>query len=61
MGTIVFKQEVGTYIPVNNAHIKQITEKNTEIQVHTASALQKYNQALVPCSGAAFEELMSAK
>jgi len=32
--------------------------KNAEIHLHTAGALQKYNQALELCSRAAFEEVM---
>ena len=42
-------------------HILNSSLRKTEIHLHTASALQKYNQALVPCSKAAFEEVMSAK
>jgi len=44
---------------VNNTHVKQFTEKKyVEIHLHTAGALQKYNQALELCSRAAFEEVM---
>jgi len=44
---------------VNNTHVKQFTEKkNAEIHLHTAGALQKYNQALELCSRAAFEDVM---
>jgi len=32
--------------------------KNAEFHLHTAGALQKYNQALELCSSAAFEEVM---
>jgi len=35
--------------------------RNKQIHLHAASALQKYNQGLVLCSRAAFEEVMSAK
>ena len=46
-------------MPVNNAHIKQFTEKrNTEVHLHTASVLQKYNQALELCSRAALKNIV---
>ena len=44
---------------MNNTHVKQFTEKkNAEIHLHTAGALQKYNQALEVRSRAAFEEVL---
>jgi len=40
--------------------IKQFTRRDfAEIHLHSASALQEYHQALVPCSRAAYEEVMS--
>jgi len=61
MGTIVvFKQELGIYpwtIHILNSSLR----KNAEIHLHTASALQKYNQALELCSWEAFEEVMSRR
>ena len=47
---------------MNNTHVKQFTEKkNAEIHLHTASALQKYNQVLELCSRAAFEDVKETK
>jgi len=58
MGTIVvFQQELGTYLWTMHI-LNSSMRKKTQIYLHTASSLQKYNQTLVPCSKA---EVMSMK
>jgi len=57
---LCFKQELGIY-PWTMRTLNSLLRKNTEIHQHTARALQKYDQTLVPCSRAIFEEVMSAK
>ena len=41
-----------------NSSLRKRNKQNAEIHLHTASALQKYNQALEICSRAAFEEVL---
>jgi len=49
--TVVFKQELGTYIPVNNTYVKQFTEKKRRV----SSAYSRRSAEIQSGPGALFK------